>query len=192
MVYYTSNLITSQKGTLFSGDDYENLCRVYSVWLCPMAAQEQPAIDQFGMNVSRVFGEGSLEIPPEYYDLQKILFCQFNLYSKLQGVSVHRFLQLLLTECAPVEERLNELHRDYGITITKESETMCNLTYELYIHAKHEGEIEGEIKGEIKGRIEGEIKGKNELRLEVYRKMKDNHMEKRRFRQPKGKTDCNA
>ena len=151
MVYYLCRIVSKQRGLTFKGSDYGEICKCYSLWFCPeLKAGESPSIDCYCLMGKRLFGEGDVAAAKEDYDLLEGYVCRFNGEPSQPVNEMIRFLQLLLTDVATPMERLNELHKKYGISKTREAEDMCN--YSQYLVQK------GEMKGREEGREDEKLK----------------------------------
>ena len=141
MVYYLCRSVSRQRGLTFTGSDYGNICKCYSLWFCPSLDKgEKPSIDRFRLTAERIYGEGGAAAKKSDYDLLEGYTCRFNGDPSQPADEIIRFLQLLLTDIAGPMERLNELHEKYGLSKTREAEDMCN--YSQYLV---EQDIEKEI-----------------------------------------------
>ncbi len=132
MVYYLCRTISRQRGVTFTGSDYGDICKCYSLWFCPELEEgKSPSIDHFFLAGERVFGEGNMDAKKEDYELLEGYIVRFNGDpTKPVNDTIH-YLQLLLTNIASPLERLDELHEKYGLSKTREAEDMCN--YSQYL-----------------------------------------------------------
>ena len=139
MVYYLCRSVSSQRDITFTGSDYGDICKSYSLWFCPSLSKgETPSIDHFFLAGERVFGEGGIAAKKADYDLLEGYTVRFN-NDPTQPVNEEiRYLQLLLTDIASPLERLDELHEKYGLSKTREAEDMCNYSEYLRQEAKEE------------------------------------------------------
>ena len=135
MVYYLCRTISRQRGVTFTGSDYGDICKCYSLWFCPELEEgKSPSIDHFFLAGERVFGEGNMDAKKEDYELLEGYIVRFNGDpTKPVNDTIH-YLQLLLTTIASPLERLDELHEKYGLSKTREAEDMCN--YSQYLVEK--------------------------------------------------------
>ena len=144
MVYYLCRTISMQRGVTFSGSDYGSICKCYSLWFCPeLDKDEPPSIDHFFLMGERVFGEGDVAAKKKDYDLLEGYTVRFNDNPAYPVNEVIRYLQLLLTNIAPPLERLEELHKKYGLSKTREAEDMWN--YTEYLMKKQEEKVKIEL-----------------------------------------------
>ena len=78
----------------------------------------------------------------EDYDLIEGCVVRFNNDQTQPVNDVIHFLQLLLTNIAPPLERLDELHKKYGLSKTREAEDMCNYSEFLRQEGKEKEMLE--------------------------------------------------
>ena len=160
MVYYLCRMISKQRGLTFKGSDYGSILKCYSLWFCPeLKHGESPSIDCYFLARKRIFGKGDTSAAKSDYDLMEGYVCRFNNDPSQPVNKIIRYLQLLLTDIASPLERLNELHKKYGISKTREAEDMCN--YSQYLVQK----------GENKGREEGKKEGREEEKLDILEQL---------------------
>ena len=146
MIYYLCRTVSIQRGIVFAGSDYGDICKCHSIWLCPKLPKgEPPSIDRFYVTGERVYGSGDVAAAKEDYDLIEGCVVRFNNDQTQPASDVIRFLQLLLTNIAPPLERLDELNKRYGLSKTREAEDMCNYSEVL----KEEGREEGREKDKL-------------------------------------------
>ncbi len=151
-VYYSSRLISRQKGTVFFGDDYGKLEKVYSIWICikvPKAWQDTLTV--FSLEPKSLVGAGKYD--KMEYDMETVAVLGLgNHESPRKGIL--KLLSVLLTPKIEPEEKRKILEREYNIPMTvemkKEADTMCTYGQSLL----EEGMEKGMQKGEQKGRLE--------------------------------------
>ncbi|MBQ4521989.1 MAG: hypothetical protein IJA10_03445 [Lachnospiraceae bacterium] len=58
MVYYLSRMISSQKNREFTGDDYQNIKKVYSIWICMNVDEvnKRDSITKFSLSTENLVG----------------------------------------------------------------------------------------------------------------------------------------
>ncbi len=74
-IYYCSRMISAQKNTEFKGDEYQNIKKVVSIWLCPhnpMIEEKNPnTITKYEFNETQVCGKYS--VPKDAYDKMEVI-----------------------------------------------------------------------------------------------------------------------
>ena len=126
-VYYSSRLISRQKGIVFFGDDYGKLEKVCSIWICikvPKAWQE--TITLFSLTPRRLAGAGKYD--KMEYDMETIAVLGLGDHRSPRRDILKLLSVLLTTEMKP-DEKKEILERDFAIPMTvemkKEADTMC-------------------------------------------------------------------
>ena len=147
-IYYSSRLISRQKGTVFFGNDYGKLEKVYSIWICikvPKAWQNTMTV--FSLEPKSLVGAGKYD--KMEYDMETVAVLGLGNYESARK-GILKLLSVLLTPEMEPEEKRKILEREYNIPMTvemkKEADTMCTYGQSLL--------EEGMEKGEQKGRLE--------------------------------------
>ena len=155
-VYYASRLISSQKETEFTGSAYNDIKKVYSIWLCMDSPNGKSAINRYELTEHHVLHchkENRVD-----YDLMSIITIYLGEEKKPQEDWLIRFLQLLFKDIKmPAAEKKqllkDEFDMDMGEDIEEELNNMCNLSTGIY-----EQGVECGIKsGMERGREEGKV-----------------------------------
>ena len=129
--YYCARMISEQNGTVFTEGNYQNLQKVYSIWICPdPAAKRQNGIFRFPRKMETVYGKSPF-IEADYDNSEYIVI----FVGKLDDSSDNQIIDLLYTIFSndiTVEEKKQRLSSVYGIEMTREIESevfeMCNLS----------------------------------------------------------------
>lgn len=129
-VYYTARLISRQKGSVFNNSHYENIQKVYSIWICPDPDRENVnSIAEYGFTQQKVIG--NVNEPVENYDKMKVIIISLNDEGMESRHDIIRLLSTLLSTKETVEKRKQILENEFHIPMTKELEEevleMCNL-----------------------------------------------------------------
>ena len=131
-IVYCARMISAQIGQEFDLEHYDDLKKVYSIWIC----FNPPAY--IGNAISRyTMGKEDLlpGIPDEKRAYDKLEIVQICLREDLdqKDDELIRMLNILFSSRKSKEEIKRELEEDYGITMDdgygKEIDTMCNLSY---------------------------------------------------------------
>ena len=144
-VFYVSRLVSSQKGRDFVSMNYNDIKRVFSIWVC--MNMDEDSMDYIHLTDDKLLGshpwKGGL-------DLLNIVLIGLTdeLPEHNEKHELHRLLGTLFSAKLPADERLGIMEREYGILpddeIRKDVSEMCNLS---------QGILE---KGEARGREIGE------------------------------------
>ena len=134
-VYYASRLISSQKETEFSGSSYNEIKKVYSIWLCMDSPDGKSAINRYDINEHHVLN--SHKEKHTDYDLMSIVTIYLGEERKSHEDWLIRFLRLLFknTRMTMAEKKKllkDEFDLDTTTDIEEELSTMCNLSTGIY------------------------------------------------------------
>lgn len=151
-IFYASRLISSQKERDFVNSEYDNIKKVYSIWVC--MNMRDNTLNHIHLTDDKKIGsytwDGKLDL--------------FNIVMIGLGVSIpehdetyelHRLLGALLSMDLTAEEKLNIMEQEYKIPMEQKLEegvkVMCNLSQGI----KEAGIAVGEKRGMEKGIAEG-------------------------------------
>lgn len=114
-VYYAARLISSQKEKDFHGDYYNNLKKIFSIWVC-MDVQNYRAdsIQEYRLTEKVLHGNFHDEI--KNYDLITIIILNLG-----KNPTTHKLLDLLhliFMELKSLEEKAKILHNDFNIELS--------------------------------------------------------------------------
>ena len=146
-IYYCSRMISAQYGTEFTNSHYENIKKVYSIWICmnPPKSREN-SITRYYIAEENL--AGSVKERKADYDLMAaVMICLGK--EEDSGTDLLKLLNVLLSTETGSQDKCQILEEDFHIKMTQtlESEVslMCNLSKGV------------EEKGIEKGRQEGII-----------------------------------
>lgn len=127
--YYASRLISSQRGREFHGDEYDNIKKVYTIWICMNAPKEAGnSINRYQMTEERLHGR--YHARQDNYDL--IIVIMLYLGNRKTQDSLMEMLRIIFKERASAYVKKKQLEEEYGIRLTedetKELSNMCNLS----------------------------------------------------------------
>lgn len=158
-VFYASRLISSQKERDFTGQDYDSICKVYTIWLCFYLPEgEYSSINRYELKEDTIYGDHHEE--KEDYDLVNVTTVHIG--DDKPDDELLRFLQLVFIEQLTEQQKVEQLRSQFGIEINddtrKELSKMCNLSSGLKERAEAHGKAIGEAIGEARGEARGEEK----------------------------------
>lgn len=145
-IYYCSRMISSQKNVEFFHDDYDNIKKVCSIWIC-MDAPNRAAntITEYVLDQRKVYGDfqGNTR-----YDLLSLIMIAIGKTTKEQPqAEIHRMLDVLLSERRP-EQKKDILEKEFQIPMSQKLEEgmnrMCNLSERVLERGIEQGKTEGE------------------------------------------------
>ena len=138
-IFYVSRLISSQKYRDFKGQDYGDICEVYSIWICMNMPEN--SMCHIHLTQDDLVGEHKWD-----GDLDLINLVMIGISNDLaeydEQHELHRFLGALFSKGLTSEERLSIMEEEYHIpsrVLGKEVETMCNLSQGIKEDALAEG-----------------------------------------------------
>jgi hypothetical protein len=128
--FYCSTLLSGQKNTEFEYSDYDDIKKVYSIWICTRPQKERRnTIKCYSMIETDIVGDGPDE-PKENYDLTTIVMIYLGKDESSTGIL--RLLETLFISKKDAEEKLEILEKEFEIKVTKELEKevsqMCNIS----------------------------------------------------------------
>lgn len=132
-IFYDARMISAQLGTEFSIPDYDNIKKVYSIWLCFNAPNYiGNAISKYQITKEDIVSG----IPDRPWAYAKISVVLITLTEKFPTEhKLLRLLNMLFSNEIPYTQKLNILEKDYDIQMThnerKELTNMCN--YSAYV-----------------------------------------------------------
>lgn len=151
-IFYVCRMISSQKGRDFVNSEYNNMKRVYSIWIC--MNMKEHSLSHIHLKEEQIIGshkwEGNL-------DLLNIIMIGLakNLPEKEEKYELHRLLAALLSSGLGVEDKLDIIEKEYDIPlendIRKDVKEMCNLSQGIREEAFEEGQEYGYREGQQKG-----------------------------------------
>ena len=132
-LFYGSRLISSQKETEFSGSDYSEVKKVYTIWICMESPTDKSVINHYRMTEHHLVVK--YKGPQANYDLLNIVMVYL-----AQGPVRNRMLSMLQVifqeTTKSAEEKSEILRKKFDIEVTAEMEeelrTMCNLSEGIY------------------------------------------------------------
>ncbi|WP_294154876.1 PD-(D/E)XK nuclease family transposase [uncultured Selenomonas sp.] len=155
-IYYASRLISSQKEREFSGEHYEAICKVYTIWLCFYLPKGYGStISHYDMQETVDYGD--FQEKKENYDLIHVTMMHIGHDKKKDRLL--EFIYTIFMERITKEQKEKKLKEQFGMRMDSETregmKAMCNLSDGLVDEALEEGMEKGREEGREKGREEG-------------------------------------
>lgn len=131
-IFYASRMISSQVNTEFEIPHYDEIKKVYSIWICMNApVRVQNTITEFCFDkkdrIGRSDGLGN-------YDLMGVIFVALGkeIAEAEEGLELHRLLGALFSPSLTEKRKQEILEKEYNISMSKDMERrvgqMCNLS----------------------------------------------------------------
>lgn len=162
-IYYSARMISSQMGIEFTGEDYDQIKKVYSIWICTHVPKKiENTITEFAIKQNNVLG---VQETLGRYDLFRCLFICLSeqVAEAKEELHLHRLLETLFADKMQFSKRKDILQQEYKIPISESLEgrlnQMCNLGEGLAEVWKERGWREGLEKGVKQGIREGRKQG---------------------------------
>ncbi len=130
-LYYCSRMISAQYGTEFTGSHYEQIKKVYSIWICiNPPAKRKNSITRYMIQEECLIGNGTESV--DNYDLlSAIMICLGDPNDKDPN-GILKLLEVLLSSSIEVKKKKEILKHNFNIEMTKTMERevslMCNLS----------------------------------------------------------------
>ena len=169
LLYYGCRMISSQYGTEFVEPHYENIKKVYSIWVCmnPPKNRENTIV-RYGIREEAMIGAAN-ELLSDY-DLMTVIMVCLGSGKEKNDNGILRLLSVLFSSEMATVEKKQVLSEDYQIkmsrTIESEVSKMCNLSEGVYERGLEKGILQGIARGReegiARGREEGIARGREE------------------------------
>ena len=143
-IFYISRMISSQKNRDFKGSNYNNIKKVYSIWVC--MNMEEDSMNHIHLTNDTIMGNHKWKGEIELLNIIMIGVAE-NLSRKDESHELHRLLGALLSEKLKAAEKLDILENEYHIameeSIEEDVKTMCNLSEGIEERAMERGRKDG-------------------------------------------------
>ena len=159
-VFYVSRMISSQKGREFIKSNYNDIKRVYSIWLCMNMSQN--CMNYIHFTQESVVGTYQWKGDIDLANIVLIGLAE-DLPEKEEKYELHRLLGALLSAKLDVNTKLES-------DIRKDVNDMCNLSQGIKEQAYVEGTENGIAIGKQEGITIGKQEGIAETIIKMYRK----------------------
>lgn len=133
-VYYCARELSAQKGTEFNHSDYDNIKKVYSIWLIMNSPDKYAnTITEYSVTEKHISGQYN---GPARYDLMSVVcVCLTSKSKKEEEGTLFGFLSTLFAADVTPAKKIRDLETVYGIKATKKMkediEIMCNLSEKI-------------------------------------------------------------
>lgn len=168
-VFYGARMISSQKDREFSGDDYDSIKKVYSIWICMNAPEyAQNTITSYKLHQKKIFGDYSGKAR---FDILEVIMICLGKTDRKESSDLIDMLSVLLSDKIYAADKKVILENEYGINSTenmdKELREMCNLSDLVeeramehgYKHGMEQGMEHGYKRGMEQGMQQGMRQG---------------------------------
>ena len=142
-IYYCSRMISAQYGTGFTNSHYENIKKVYSIWICmnPPKSREN-SITRYYIAEENL--AGSVKERKADYDLMAaVMICLGK--EEDSGTDLLKLLNVLLSTETGSQDKCQILEEDFHIRMTQTLESEVSLMCNLSKGVEEKGKIYGAI-----------------------------------------------
>lgn len=153
-IYYASRMISSQRNAEFVSDHYDDIKKVYSLWICTNVPQyAKNTITEYKIKQEKVFGNFRGKAR---YDILTVVFVCIGDLEKENTPRILSMLSTLFDTELHTEEKKNILEQEYQIPMTRnlgeEIDKMCNLSEGIEEKGIEKG-IDGERIRQVKAKL---------------------------------------
>lgn len=129
-VYYCCRMISFRKGVDFIGENFQDIKKVYSIWICPKSpVKKRGVIKAFDLTETVLEGECGPEDKADY-DLVAIRMVYLPAADDEKGEGILQMLDKFLSPRNTREDKIKVLADQFGIEVTeevrKEVQNMCD------------------------------------------------------------------
>ena len=163
-LYYCGRMLSMQYSREFVKSHYEQLKKVYSIWICPNpSAGNENSIVKYAVQKDVMLGS-STEVQANY-DLLNVVMVNLGSEAQQAAGSLLKLLTVLFASQKTLEEKKFIISNEFDIKMNSDMEQevdeMCNLSDGVY--------EAGKAAGMAKGQAEGEAKKSRETALEMLK-----------------------
>ena len=172
-IFYSARMISAQLGTEFTHSGYNDIKKVYSIWICMDAPKKVGnAIAEYRLQKHDILP--GIPDKPEAYD--KISIVMINLSDKAETEDgLLDMLNLLFSDKITYHEKKEKLEEKYQLHMSdqlgKEMHLMCNLSDLVEVHGIQQGIQQGMKRGVQSGIQRGRKYGMEEKSREIAKKL---------------------
>lgn len=149
-LYYCSRMISSQYGTEFAGSHYEEIKKVYSIWICmDPPKNRRNSITRYSIAEENLVG--TVKEEKASYDLLVAIMICLGEAEEEPKADVLKLLNVLLSTETGSEDRCQILEEDFNIKMTQTLESEVSLMCNLSKGVEEKGIQKGIQKGLDKG-----------------------------------------
>lgn len=108
VIYYCCRLISEQHETEFSDSNYDDIKKVYSIWICMPKKRKESSIETYSIQRKQKFGQSN---PNVRYDLFEGIVIRLGKYYTKEKTFLDE-LSVLFSDTITVEEKMQFLQQD--------------------------------------------------------------------------------
>jgi hypothetical protein len=173
-IFYICRLVSSQKERDFVNTNYDDIKRVFSIWIC--MNMKDNIMDYVHLTNDKLLGTYNWKGKLDLLNIVLIGLAE-ELPEHTEEYELHRLLTALLSMELSVDEKLEIIEKEYHIpvedNVRKDVKVMCNLSQGILERGESIGEARGramgESIGEARGRAMGESIGEAKIIFKMYK-----------------------
>ena len=127
-ICYVSRMVSSQKGRDFINSNYDDMKRVFSIWIC--LNMNENSLDRYYLENEKLLGDCHWEGKQDLLNIVLIGIAK-ELPPRDERYELHRLLGTLLSDRLKVQEKIAIIENEHQIPVNddlrKDVNTMCNL-----------------------------------------------------------------
>ena len=158
-IFYVSRMISSQKGRDFVKSNYNDIKRVYSIWICMNV--DEHSMSHIHLTRDDIIGSHNWKGDIDLLNIVLLGLAE-DLPEKADEYELHRLLGALLSSKLKVDEKLDIIGNEFQIPlesdIRKDVSEMCNLSQGIEDRAFERGTANGISIGKKEGLAEVVLK----------------------------------
>ncbi len=160
-IFYGARMISSQYGVEFKNSEYQNIKKVYSIWICMNVPNYiGNAVSIYSMNKRDILGR----LPDERNAYDKLVIGIVCINKKIgRNNNLTDFLNIIFSKELKSTEKLKRLRKEHNMVVERDMEEemkeMCNIAEGLVDEALEEGIIKGYQRGIEQGMEKGMQEG---------------------------------
>jgi hypothetical protein len=144
-------MISEQYGTVFAKEQYQDIRKVQSIWICPTPAKKRKnGIFKYRTIEQEIYGTSFTQ--KKDYDLMEVVILNLGDPEEETDLEILNLLNVLFSPTLSPQKKKDILSNDFNIAMTQEFESevtsMCNLSDGVFELGRQEGERLGRQEGE--------------------------------------------
>ena len=159
-IYYAARLISAQKNTEFVRDNYDDIKKVYSIWICQNVPTERKhTIVQYSIHEDIILGNSEeIRERKRNYDIFTVLLLGLGDIDRDTSNSALQMLSVALSKKINTDKKKQWLSEEFGIAMTEKVErtikNMGSLGYGIAYEALEKGIEQGRLEGKQNNQME--------------------------------------
>ena len=177
-IFYDARMISAQLGTEFEHSKYDDMKKVYSIWVCTHPTKEfQNTLIRYSIRPEQLIGNAVEK--SENYDLMSVVTICLGEPGTENYTGIVKFMDVLLSSSRAATEKKKILEEEFGVAMNEELErevlVMCNLSQGVKAEGINIGEMRMLVKQVRKGRVTIEEAAEDAgMTVEEFKKVMEN------------------